>query len=142
MRSTLTRFSLALGLAFAAACSKAPAAPSNFSPFTQTDLGIGSGATAALGNSVTVNYSGWLYDESKPDKKGPVFDSSYANSPFTFQLGSDQVIEGWDRGIVGMSVGGTRRLVIPPSLAYGATRQGVIPPYSTLVFDIQLVSVQ
>ena len=89
-----------------------------------------------------MNYTGWLYDASRPDQKGLQFDSSVGRTPFTFNLGSNQVIDGWDRGVVGMKVGGLRRLVIPPSLAYGGTRNGPIPPNATLVFDIELLDAQ
>ena len=91
---------------------------------------------------MTVNYTGWLYDASKLDSKGLQFDSSIGGQPFAFTLGAGQVIQGWDQGVPGMKVGGIRRLVIPPSLAYGAVRYGPIPPDATLVFDISLVDVQ
>jgi len=88
---------------------------------------------------VTVAYTAWLYDSSKTDGKGAQFDSNN----YTFTLGTGQVIKGWDQGVVGMRVGGQRRLVIPPDLAYGsAGSSGVIPPNATLVFDITLISVQ
>jgi FKBP-type peptidyl-prolyl cis-trans isomerase FkpA len=117
----------------------APAAPS----FTQTDLRVGSGAEAVTGRGVRVNYTGWLYDPSKPEQKGQQFDSSVGGEPFEFMLGSGQVIPGWDRGVAGMKVGGQRRLIIPPDLAYGATGAGgVIPPNATLVFDVELLDVQ
>ena len=91
---------------------------------------------------MTVNYTGWFYGESRPDNKGPVFESSVGGDPFVFTLGVGQVIEGWDRGVVGMRVGGVRRLVIPPSLAYGSFRNGTIPPNATLVFEIELLEVR
>jgi len=91
---------------------------------------------------VTVNYTGWLYDTTKTDNKGIQFDSSANSTPFSFTLGQGQVIAGWDRGVPGMKVGGIRRLVVPPSLAYGSARYGPIPPDATLVFDIELVDVQ
>ena len=116
-------------------------APSSFAPFTQTDVVVGTGDVAVDGASITVNYTGWLYDPTKPDNKGLQFDTTTGQSPFTFTLGAGNVIAGWDQGLVGMKVNGIRRLIIPPSLAYGGTRSGDIPPYSTLVFDIQLVSV-
>ncbi len=99
------------------------------------DLQVGDGPTAATGNTVTVNYIGWLAD-------GTSFDSNL-NSQFSFTLGSGQVIPGWDEGVQGMKVNGTRLLVIPPELAYGATGSGsVIPPNSTLTFEVQLVSIK
>jgi FKBP-type peptidyl-prolyl cis-trans isomerase FkpA len=106
-------------------------------PFSQTDLRVGTGAEAAAGRRVTVNYSGWLYSASAAENKGRQFDSG----TFTFTLGSGQVIRGWDQGFAGMRVGGLRRLVIPPELAYGSQGQGPIPPNATLVFDVELTNV-
>ncbi len=108
-------------------------------PLTQTDLVVGTGAAAATGNSVTVDYTGWLYSPGSPENKGPSFDS---HTGFTFTLGGGSVIAGWDQGIVGMQVGGKRRLVIPPDKAYGSTGSGPIPPNATLIFDITLTAVQ
>ena len=127
-------------LLFSAGCVSSPSSPTNSAAFSEVDLLIGTGATAVSGNTLTVSYTGWLYDASQPEDKGAVFDTSGA-TPFSFQLGSSQVIAGWDQGLVGMRVGGVRRLVIPPSLAYGAVRHGTIPPQATLVFEIQLASV-
>ncbi len=124
-----------------AGCFGSPTAPSNFAPFSQTDLVVGTGAEAVVGASVTVHYTGWFYDASKPDQKGVQFDTSRGGAPFRFVLGAGQVIEGWERGVVGMRVGGIRRLVVPPSLAYGATRRGIVPPNATLVFEIELLAV-
>jgi FKBP-type peptidyl-prolyl cis-trans isomerase FkpA len=128
-------------LLLAAGCGSTITAPSS-APYSQTELHIGSGAEATVGTVVTVNYTGWLYDRTKTDNKGIQFDSSTNAGPFAFALGQGQVIQGWDRGVPGMKIGGIRRLVIPPSLAYGATRFGPIPPDATLVFDIELVDVQ
>jgi FKBP-type peptidyl-prolyl cis-trans isomerase FkpA len=119
-----------------------PTAPTSTAEYSQTDVVEGSGASAAAGNIITVNYTGWLYDVLKPDKKGLQFETSIGTSPLIFQLGAGQVIPGWDQGIVGMKVGGTRRIVLPPSLGYGGIRNGIIPPYTSLVFDIQLIAVQ
>lgn len=101
------------------------------------DLVVGTGDTAATGKSVTVKYKGTLLN-------GTEFDSSYKRQPDTFdvQLGAGQVIKGWDEGLVGMKVGGKRRLTIPPELAYGAAGQGSIPPNATLIFEIELVAVK
>jgi len=117
-------------------------APSSTAPFSQVDLRVGSGAEAAAGNLLTVNYTGWLYDPTSPDLKGLKFETT-ANSdtPLVFTLGIQQVIAGWDQGIVGMKVGGIRKLVIPPSLAYGGVRNHPIPPYATLIFEIELLDV-
>ena len=90
---------------------------------------------------MTVNYTGWLYDATKPDSKGPQFGTS-GDTPFSFSINNGEVIPGWDQGVLGMKVGGLRRLIIPPSLAYGAARNGPIPPNATLVFEIELLSVQ
>lgn len=122
-------------------CADSATSPSS-APFSQTDLRAGAGAEAVSGATVTVNYTGWLYDASRPDQKGLQFDSSAGTTPFSFTLGSGRVIAGWDRGVAGMKVGGVRRLVVPPSLGYGGTRNGLIPPNATLVFDIELLSVQ
>lgn len=99
------------------------------------DLEVGDGQEAVAGRRVTVHYSGWFLDGDK-------FDSSVdRGEPFSFDLGAGQVIAGWDEGVAGMRVGGWRRLVLPPALAYGeAGRQG-IPPNSTLVFDVELLDV-
>lgn len=109
-----------------------------------TDLAMGSGAEAVAGSTVTVHYSGWLYDPSQPDTKGKAFDSSRESGrPFTFELGAGRVIRGWDQGVQGMKVGGQRRLVIPHALAYGERGAGgVIPPRAALVFDVELLDVR
>jgi len=137
------RFIVLAGLiALSLGCSSSPTGPSNDAPFSQTDLRVGTGAVAAAGQTLTVNYTGWFYDASKPDQKGVSFDSTVGKSPFTFTLGAQQVIKGWDQGLPGMQVGGLRRLVIPPSLAYGSTRSGSIPANSTLLFEIELLDAQ
>ena len=107
--------------------------------FTITDLTVGTGTEATAGRTLTVNYTGWLYDTSKPDGKGRQFDTG---SGFTFPLGAGRVIAGWDQGVPGMRVGGQRRLIIPPDLAYGnRSPSAAIPPNATLVFDITLTGV-
>ena len=115
-----------------------------FAEFARTDLREGDGAEATVGRDVRVHYTGWLYDPTQPDQKGRQFESSVGGSPFAFTLGIGQVIRGWDVGVVGMKVGGQRRLTIPPDLAYGSTGSGggLIPPNATLVFDIELLEVQ
>ncbi len=110
-------------------------APTDGGTLVIEDLVVGTGATAAVGDVVTVNYIGTLTNGTK-------FDSSYdRGQPYTFQIGAGQVIAGWDQGVPGMKVGGKRRLTIPPSLAYGNQANGSIPPNSTLVFEIDLVSI-
>lgn len=141
-RSSLTFTAPAALALILAGCGESPTAPSSYAPYSQTDLRVGTGASAAIGNTVTVNYTGWLYDASKPDQKGLQFDSSVGTTPFTFTLGAGRVINGWEQGVPGMNTGGLRRLVVPPSLAYGAGRNGIIPPYATLVFEIELLEVQ
>ena len=130
-------------LAVATACDDAPTSASAVAGYSQTDVRPGTGTAAATGNLLAVQYTGWLFDASKTDSKGLQFDTSLGGTdPFSFTLGAGQVITGWDQGLVGMRVGGLRRLVIPPSLGYGASRNNSIPPNATLVFDIELVSVQ
>ena len=118
--------------------------PANSSPpFTKTDLTVGTGAEATAGKLLTVNYTGWLYDASQTDGKGQQFASSVSSGPLTFTLGAGMVIGGWDQGFAGMKVGGKRRLVIPPELAYGtAGRPPTIPGNAALVFDVELLGVQ
>ncbi|MGK7312484.1 MAG: FKBP-type peptidyl-prolyl cis-trans isomerase [Candidatus Longimicrobiales bacterium M2_2A_002] len=99
------------------------------------DLVEGEGARADSGDIVTVHYTGWL-------PTGRKFDSSRdREAPFEVAIGYGRVIDGWDQGIVGMRVGGQRRLVIPPALGYGAQGSGPIPGSSTLVFDVELLDV-
>jgi len=109
-----------------------------------TDLKVGDGAAVSPGQMAVVQYTGWLYETSAKDNKGKQFDSSRErHEPFKFPLGTGSVIKGWDQGVAGMKVGGNRRLIIPPDLAYGdAGAQGVIPPGATLVFDIELVGIE
>jgi FKBP-type peptidyl-prolyl cis-trans isomerase FkpA len=104
------------------------------------DTTPGTGAQAQAGQQVTVHYTGWLYANGA---KGAKFDSSKdRNDPFSFGLGRGQVIRGWDEGVQGMKVGGTRVLVIPPELGYGARGAGgVIPPNATLMFEVELLKV-
>ena len=139
-RSIVRRAALGAILAAAAGCNLEPTSPNN-SPFTQTDLRLGTGADATAGKVISVHYTGWFFNESQTDDKGAQFDSSVGQTPFQFTLGAGQVIDGWDQGLVGMRVGGLRRLVIPPSLAYGPSRFGPIPPNATLLFEIELLEV-
>jgi FKBP-type peptidyl-prolyl cis-trans isomerase FkpA len=111
---------------------------------TKIDVKQGTGAEAVTGKPVIVHYTGWLYDESKPDQKGAKFDSSRDRQvPFGFFLGAGKVIKGWDDGVVGMKVGGQRTLIIPPAMGYGERGAGgVIPPNATLIFDVELIEVK
>jgi len=111
-----------------------------FGPVTELkieDTKVGAGAQVRSGNTVTVNYIGRLTN-------GAVFDTSVGKQPFSTVIGTGQVIKGWDEGIIGMKVGGIRRLIIPPSLAYGSqgAGAGAIPPNATLIFDIELLGVK
>jgi FKBP-type peptidyl-prolyl cis-trans isomerase FkpA len=110
-------------------------------PFSSIDVTTGTGAEAVAGRTLTVNYTGWFYDSTRPGNKGGQFDTSAGRGPYTFVLGAGNVIAGWDQGLRGMRVGGVRELVIPPSLAYGATGYGPIPPNTTLIFNVELLGV-
>lgn len=111
----------------------------NMQEFMTTDTVMGTGAVAKAGDTVTVKYAGRF-------ENGQVFDASANHvetaNGFTFTIGAGQVIPGWEQGVAGMKVGGTRQLVIPPDLAYGPNDYGPIPGGSTLIFDVELVSVQ
>ena len=111
--------------------------PTTASGLTYQYLAVGEGEEAVKGMQVTVHYTGWLTDGTK-------FDSSKdRDEPFDFPLGAGHVIKGWDEGVAGMKVGGTRKLTIPPSLGYGSRGAGgVIPPNATLVFDVELLGVE
>jgi FKBP-type peptidyl-prolyl cis-trans isomerase FkpA len=124
-----------------AACSDGPTSPSSSAPFSQVDLRLGTGAEAISGKTVSVHYTGWLFDASSTDLKGLQFDSSAGLEPLIFILGTGSVIEGFDQGTTGMKVGGIRRIVIPPSLGYGSSRNNSIPASATLVFEVELVEI-
>ena len=112
-------------------------------PLQTTDISEGTGPMALAGKTVSVHYTGWLFDPSAPENKGRKFDSSRdRGEPFEFMLGAGHVIAGWDQGVAGMQVGGQRTLTIPPEMGYGARGAGgVIPPNATLVFDVELLGV-
>ena len=136
----------ALIVGFSAACTdktaRAPVSPVN--SLEIVDLKTGEGASIAAGRQAVVQYTGWLYEASAPDKKGKQFDSSLrSGEPFRFTVGAGQVIKGWDQGVVGMKIGGSRRLTVPADLAYGQNGAGgVIPPGATLVFDVELMGIE
>ena len=133
------RFIMLLPLAFAwARPARAQEKP------TMTDTKLGTGVEATPGKTVVVHYTGWLFDSAAPGNKGRKFDSSRdRGDPFRFPLGAGRVIAGWDQGVAGMKVGGSRTLIIPPELGYGARGAGgVIPPGATLVFDVELLGVE
>lgn len=99
------------------------------------DVAVGSGASVASGQTLSMRYTGWL-------SNGTQFDATGNGAPFTFRLGAGQVIGGWDQGVAGMKVGGTRQLIIPPALGYGTRGTGPIPGNAILVFTVQVVSAQ
>lgn len=106
------------------------------------DLTVGTGAQAASGDTLIVTYTGWLYNSGKTDNKGTQFDATKPGVGFEVVLGKGRVIPGWDQGLVGMKVGGTRRLTIPSDLGYGPTGSlPTIPAYAGLVFEVSLVTV-
>ena len=113
------------------------------STLESVDTTVGSGAEAVAGQRVRVHYTGWLYDPTASNSRGKKFDSSKdRGQPFSFGLGGGEVLRGWDEGVKGMKVGGTRVLTIPPEMGYGARGAGgVIPPNATLVFEVELLAV-
>lgn len=127
---------IGLGLGLVACGSEDSPSGSSGSGSLQTqDLVVGTGATAASGDTVTVHYVGALTN-------GTRFDSSYdRNQPFSFRIGAGQVIPGFEQGVTGMRVGGKRRITIPPSLGYGGQAVGSIPANSTLIFEVDLLSI-
>jgi FKBP-type peptidyl-prolyl cis-trans isomerase FkpA len=129
-----------------AAAEAGPSMPSVAGPQLLTeDLRPGVGDLARSGMQLIVHYTGWLYEPNALGYRGRKFDSSRdRGQPFTFTLGEGRVIKGWEVGLVGMQVGGLRRLVIPPELAYGSRNvgNGLIPPNSTLVFEVELIGVE
>ncbi|MBV8634892.1 MAG: FKBP-type peptidyl-prolyl cis-trans isomerase [Burkholderiaceae bacterium] len=133
--------------AWSAGCGSACVSNTNSSPtpvaLQEIDTTLGAGAMATLGKTVTVTYTGWLYDVNAANFKGTMFDSSSLHGgSFSFTLGAGKVIGGWDIGVQGMQVGGVRTLIIPSILGYGSTANGNIPANSGLVFTVQLLSVQ
>ena len=142
MKKILAATTLALGLLLSA-CGGGnnTVAPTGPTALQTTDTTVGTGATATSGSTLTVNYTGWLYDASAANLHGTQFDTSVGKAPFSFKLGSGQVIAGWDQGFAGMKVGGTRTLIIPSSLAYGSAGAGsLIPPNAALVFTVELLA--
>jgi FKBP-type peptidyl-prolyl cis-trans isomerase FkpA len=145
MISRLRCLTACAALLFVAGCSDSPTDPDQqlpTAPFSATDLVVGTGAEATVGSTLSVHYAGWIYDPLRPESKGSQFDSSAGRGPFSFVLGTGNVIQGWHQGIPGMRVGGQRRLILPPNLAYGSSGNGPIPPNATLVFDVELIGVQ
>jgi FKBP-type peptidyl-prolyl cis-trans isomerase FkpA len=124
--------------------TKESAMTQNVTELIKKDTVLGEGREAEAGFNVTVHYTGWLYDPSKPDGKGKKFDSSVdRHEPFVFFLGGGQVIQGWEEGFSGMKIGGKRTLIIPPNMGYGPYGAGaVIPPNATLIFDVELLGIK
>jgi FKBP-type peptidyl-prolyl cis-trans isomerase FkpA len=128
------------------ASTESPSTTASAAPMKleMTDIKTGTGPAIKAGQTAVVHYTGWLYSEAAPEKKGQKFDSSRDRpGSFSFPIGAGQVIQGWDEGVAGMQVGGERRLVIPPEKGYGASGAGgVIPPNATLVFDVELLGIK
>lgn len=131
-------------LLLAACGGTTPYTGGNVAELQRIDMAVGKGTPAATGDEVSVHYTGWLYDQTAPGKRGTQFDSSRDRAePFVFELGAGRVIRGWDEGVAGMQVGGKRELHIPAWLGYGASGAGgVIPPGASLVFEVELVDIQ
>jgi FKBP-type peptidyl-prolyl cis-trans isomerase len=137
----LAAFILCLSTLALAACGSdtGTSASGGVTDLQLQDFRVGTGTEAASGKLLTVRYTGWVFDQRRTDNKGTQFDSG----TYAFTLGRGEVIQGWDRGVAGMKVGGQRRLTIPPALAYGAQGvPGAIPPNSTLVFEVELLDVR
>jgi FKBP-type peptidyl-prolyl cis-trans isomerase FkpA len=151
-RVTLRFLAMMIAIVAAAVCGRdseeerqqTPMADSGITALQKNDTTPGTGSEARRGMAVRVHYTGWLYDPVPAGRKGTKFDSSRdRGEPFEFRLGAGEVIPGWDEGVAGMKVGGTRVLTIPPNLAYGSGgAAGVIPPNATLVFEIELLDVR
>jgi FKBP-type peptidyl-prolyl cis-trans isomerase FkpA len=143
----MKRMILLITLLAAAGCGGSSTSASSVPPtsvgvFTTTDIVVGTGAAAATGNRVTTLYAGWLYDTGKPNGKGAQFDPG--PGPLNFVIGSGTLVRGFEQGVIGMQVGGQRRVIIPPELAYGSStpNPATIPPNATLVFEITLTAAQ
>ena len=113
--------------------------PTGTAPYSQTDLRVGTGTEVLAGQTITVIYTGWLYSNTAPENKGSIFNGPNQRAQFSLS----NVIAGWQRGIPGMRVGGVRRLVVPPELAYGSSTPdpSLIPPNATLLFEVELISI-
>ncbi len=140
---------LSIGLGSTSVSAQSVSPPSSNSEpvtveFQKIDNSVGAGAEAKSGMTVTVHYTGWLYEPNAMNHKGRKFDSSLdRGQPFNFPLGAGRVIRGWDEGVAGMKVGGKRTLVIPPQMGYGPNGAGnVIPPNAILLFDVELLGVK
>ena len=147
IRTTLAVLLIA-AMGAAAACGDdspdSPTSPTTLprAEYSQTDLLVGTGTEATNGKRLSVHYTLWMYDPAGSNGKGQQIQTSVGGTPFPFVLGTGAVIAGWDRGVPGMRIGGQRRLVLPPELAYGAAGNPPIPGNASLVFEIELLSVQ
>lgn len=132
------------GSASSSGAAASASSPADVSALDKKDVKPGTGAEARPGMMVSVHYTGWLYDPSAAERRGKKFDSSKdRGEPFEFQLGKGDVIAGWDEGVAGMKVGGTRILTIPSAMGYGARGAGAdIPPNAGLVFEVELLGVK
>ena len=155
MTNTIALALTACSMLLLSACNReappAATAPPGTAPGQQmtqlikTDELVGTGEPIAVGKVAVVHYTGWLYAPGAADQKGEKFDSSRdRGDPFRFTIGAGGVIQGWEEGVVGMQVGGKRKLTIPPQLGYGdaGAGGGVIPPNATLLFDIELLGIE
>lgn len=135
----LRTFAIVAALASLVGCGgKSATAPSSANvEFASQDLVVGTGALVVTGATIVVDYDGYLYDSRNTNNIGTLFSSSFSSpNPFSFVLGANSVIPGWEQGIPGMRIGGRRLLTIPPSLAYGSAGSGSVPPNTALIFDI------
>ena len=143
MRSLIALFCALTVVACGGSDNSNPTGPSTpRAEYSQTDLVVGTGTEATNGRNASVYYTLWSYNPAGTDGKGQQLQTNVGGTPFPFVVGSNGVIQGWNRGVPGMRVGGRRRLVIPPELAYGSTGSGPIGPNATLVFEIELLGVQ
>jgi FKBP-type peptidyl-prolyl cis-trans isomerase len=136
-----SRFAIVLALAAAVSACKdngTPTSPSANVPYSHTDLRIGTGTEATNGRTATVGYGLWLYDANAAQNKGQAIQAG----EFSFLVGDINIIPGFNRAVLGMRVGGQRRAIVPPELAYGAAGRDEIPGNATLVFEIDLLNVQ
>ena len=139
------RLAACLTVLLLAACGGPPPyTGGNVAELQRIDVNVGTGAPAIAGDEISVHYTGWLFDQNAPNKRGQKFDSSRdRGEPLVFRLGTGRVIRGWDDGIEGMQRGGKRELQIPSGLGYGARGAGkVIPPGASLVFEVELLDIR
>jgi FKBP-type peptidyl-prolyl cis-trans isomerase FkpA len=141
MRTGRLLAAIVAAVSLGTACVESPNVPSHFATFSTFDLVVGGGEQAGSAQTVTVHYTGWLYDETQPEGKGARFDTSRGGDPVSFIIGGGQVILGFELGVPGMRIGGLRRIVVPPSLGYGESRVGQIPPNATLLFEVELLAI-